>query len=378
MSSHMSGRLDLTPADLDRLEDALEDLELSSASDELAGDDPVAQRLTEYRELMVLARDAMPLEDVPAGLLDGVIAQARQAAAAAPAAAAAAPSFWSRWRLSLWAPALAFAGSAALLLVMLVPERAESPAAEVAAAAPDDARQDHAKADAKAADASAADGRLALAEPTRQEERALAEGEVRAGGVVIGERAPEPAPPAAQASVEQAEAPSDDAAAPQRHKDASGDKRIPLPGAVTEPKPVPKAPSTAGAGAKGKKEPPPDPLGGVDTGKRDEDEAQQKTGDPWSEISRADADRRSGSCGLAKMRYDKLRKLDDARVRARALAGAGLCAVASDDPSTAKKLFEQARAADPGVSSFIDDELARLEGARTNASDPAPRAGDSL
>lgn len=375
MSSHMSGRLDLTPADLDRLEDALEDLELSSASDEPSADDLVAQRLTEYRELMVLARDAMPLEDVPAGLLDGVIAEARQAAAVAPAAAAP-PSFWSRWRLSVWVPALAFAGSAALLLVMLVPTRNEAPSAEVAAAAPDDARKAEAKADAKA------DGRLALAEPMRQEEGALAEDEVRAGGVVIGERAPEPAA-AAQPSgdaAEQAEAPSDDAAASQRQKAASGGKGTSLPGALAEPKPAPKAPPGAGTSAKGKKEPSPDPLGGSDTGKRDEDDAQQekKTGDSWSEISRADADRRSGSCGLAKMRYDKLRKLDDPRVRARALAGAGLCAAASDDPSTAKKLFEQARAADPGVSGFIDDELARLEGARTNASDPAPRAGDAL
>lgn len=374
MSSHMSGRLDLTPADLDRLEDALEDLELSSASDEPSADDLVAQRLTEYRELMVLARDAMPLEDVPAGLLDGVIAEARQAAAMAPAAAA--PSFWSRWRLSVWVPALAFAGSAALLLVMLVPTRNEAPSAEVAAAAPDDARKAEAKADAKA------DGRLALAEPMRQEEGSLAEDEVRAGGVVIGERAPEPAA-AAQPSgdgEEQAEAPSDDAAASQRQKAASGGKGTSLPGALAEPKPAPKAPPSAGTSAKGKKEPLPDPLGGSDTGKRDENDAQQekKTGDSWSEISRADADRRSGSCGLAKMRYDKLRKLDDPRVRARALAGAGLCAAASDDPSTAKKLFEQARAADPGVSGFIDDELARLEGARTNASDPAPRAGDAL
>ena len=58
----MSSRLDLTPADLDRLEDALEDLELSSALDDAQGDDPVAQRLSEYREILRIGREAMPLE----------------------------------------------------------------------------------------------------------------------------------------------------------------------------------------------------------------------------------------------------------------------------------------------------------------------------
>lgn len=377
----MSSRLDFSPADLDRLEDALEDLELASAPGELSGDDPVAQRLSEYRELMLLARDAMPLEDVPAGLLDGVIAKARQAAAAAPAAAAPAPSFWSRWRLGVWVPALAFAGSAALLLVMLVPKGSEPAGAEVAAAQHGGASKESAKADAKA---EAADGRLASAEPARQEEGSLAEGELRGGGVAIGERAPEPAPALVEPSAEQADAPNDDEAAPAaeaplRRKDASGDKDMPLPGATAGTKPAPKAPATSGGSTKGKSEPSPDPLGGVDTGKRDEDQAPEKKtdgGDLWSEISRADADRRGGSCGLAKMRYDKLRKADDARVRARALAGAGLCAAASDDMTTAKKLFAQARAADPDVSSFIDGELARLEGARTNAADPMPQAAD--
>lgn len=373
----MSSRLDFSPADLDRLEDALEDLELASAPGELSDDDPVAQRLSEYRELMLLARDAMPLEDVPGGLLDGVIAQARQAAAAAPAAAAPAPSFWSRWRLGVWVPALAFAGSAALLLVMLVPKGSEPNSTEGAAAPHGGAS----KADAKT-DAPAADGRLAFAEPAREEKGSLVEGELRAGGVAIGERAPAPA--LAEPSPEQAEAPNDDEAvpaaeAPLRRKAASGGKDMPSPGATAGTKPAPKAPSTSGGSTKGKSEPSPDPLGGADTGKRDEDQAPEKKadgGDLWSEISRADADRRGGSCGLAKMRYDKLRKADDARVRARALAGVGLCAAASDDMATAKKLLAQARAADPDVSGFIDDELAMLEGARTNASDSVPQAAD--
>ena len=162
----MSSRLDLTPADLDRLEDALEDLELSSAQGD-ASDDPVAQRLSEYREILRIGREAMPLEDVPAGLLDGVLTEARQAAAAAPAAAKAAPSFWARWRLGVWVPAVAFAGSAALLLVVLVPKDEAPATGTVAQAERSKEAKAEAKADAKAGAApGAADDRLAFAEPT--------------------------------------------------------------------------------------------------------------------------------------------------------------------------------------------------------------------
>jgi hypothetical protein len=381
-------RLDLAPADLDRLEDALEDLELASALDERSGDDPVAQRLSEYREILRLGRDAMPLEDVPAGLLDGVIAQAHQAAAAAPVAAAAAPSFWSRWRLGVWVPALAFAGSAALLLVVLVPKRDE-PAATAVAQGESRSKADS-KAEAKADASRAVDGRLASAEPAREEldEDSLAENEdaLRGGGVAIGERAPEPPPSEEQAAVpavtpadlvDDAESVED---APLRRKSASGGKQAPTrsTGSVSEPKPSPKSPSAGSGPGKGK--PSPDPLGNDDTGKGDEAQHKDKKADAgdagWAELARAEADRNGGNCGLAKMRYDKLRKLDDARVRARALAGAGLCAAASDDMTTAKKLFDQARNADPGVSSFIDRELGRLEDGRANADDPSPKTGD--
>jgi len=371
--------LDFTPADLDRLEDALEDLELSSAIDELSDEDPVAHRLSEYREILRLGRVAMPLEDVPAGLLDSVLVEARQAAKAVPAKAAAAPSFWARWRLGMWVPALAFAGSAALLLVVLVP-KSEAPATGDTAVAQAGSRAKESKAEAKAdAKAAAADGRLAFAEPELEDQREqeLAEGEaLRGGGLAIGERAPEPAPAVVQAE-EQAAMPADDAelpGAPMRKATTGGKQAPPTSSGATTggAKPTPKT-----SGAPSKSEPLPDPLGG-DTGKRDEtkDKKPKADDDDWSELARADADRSGGNCGLAQMRYDKLRKLDDARVRARALAGAGLCAAASDDMATAKKLFAQARNADPGVSSFIDRELARLEDGRANAAEQAPKAGD--
>jgi hypothetical protein len=376
----MSSGPGFAPADLDRLEDALEDLELPSALGELSPDDGVVLRLAEYREVLLLCREAMPLEDVPGGLLDGVLAQARQAAAETKATAAPTPSFWARWRLGTWVPTLAFAGSAALLLLLLVPRGANEPAAAGGVA-----NRSEAKADAKAADR---DGRLALAEPERRDEATMFEGEgaARAGGVAIGERAPEPAAMAPTKEQAGAEDTATGAKHDARHKDvvAPGDDDAGAPKTAappSPPKPTPKAPastggSSAGGASKGKPSEPADPLGGVLGSDEKDKESKKGSGDDrWSELARADADRRGGSCGLAKMRYDKLRKLDDARVRARALAGVGLCAAASGEASTAKKLFDQARAADPGVGRFIDDELALLDDGRANA-EPVQQAAD--
>jgi hypothetical protein len=376
MSSHVS----LGPADLDRLEDALEDLELGEGlleDSELAADDPVAQRLVEYRQILQWSRQALPLEEVPAGLLDGVLAQARQAAAAGAAAVAPKPSFWARWRLSVWVPTLAFAGSAALLLLVLVPKDEEPGKAATMARAPGA----ESKADAKRE----ADGRLASAEPDGTADVRDGEGEaVRGDGLAIGERAPDPAaappaavqpPPIEAPAEEQAPADADELGTDERSKRrkstaASGSATTGTAGARPhQAPPEPKAPTSAG-GSKGKPSPTPDPLVDDEPSKTNKGDVGGE--DPWPEITRADADRRGGSCGLAKMRYDKLRKVDDPRVRARALAGLGLCEAVADSMGTAKKLFAQARAADPDVSGFIDSELATLEDARADAYDPGP------
>jgi hypothetical protein len=362
----MSSRLELGPADLDRLEDALEDLELRPAL-ELEADDPVAQRLVEYRALLQLGRRALPLEEVPTGLLDGVLAQARQAVAAA-ATVAPKPSFWARWRLGTWVPTLAFAGSAALLLLVLVP-KGEAPAPTAVAQSEPSAPP------MAAAEPRASDERLAIAQLGRRDEAKQDEDALRGAGVAIGERAPEaePAPPVEEPEPE----PAVDLEA-QAVTNGAGRRKAVAPGqgnaggaTGSPPKPTSKAPPTS-SGGKGKNDAKPDPLGADPTPQKKDDKAAGE--DLWPEISRADADRRSGSCGLAKMRYDKLRKADDPRVRARALAGLGLCEAAAGDLATAKKLFDQARAADPDVSVFIDGELATLERAR--ADDPSPQAAD--
>ena len=76
-----------SPAELDLLEDALEDLEQEGALERWLEDDTspaLRERLEGYRSLLVASRDAMPLEDVPQGVLDEVFAEARRAAAAPP------------------------------------------------------------------------------------------------------------------------------------------------------------------------------------------------------------------------------------------------------------------------------------------------------
>ncbi|MCX4243130.1 hypothetical protein [Paraliomyxa miuraensis] len=388
MSSQLSA---LSPAELDRLEDALEDLELDSMLEELERDpgDPVIQRLTEYRELLQLSREALPLQEVPAGLLDGVMAEARQAASVAAVGGGPAStekgSFWSRWRLSVWVPTLAFAGSAALLLLVLVPKGADEPAAAnsaVARAEPGATAKD----EARTAD-ELADGRLALSELDRLEAEARGEGTRRGQGVEVGERAPDPAAAAVPLEEEQPAEPEpesepeselaaadDEAASPKRAKR----KATSAASGGAMPKPATKAPATAGG--KGGGLPGSVPYGNAGSGGSQQEaktDAKKDAPDPASELKRADADRRSGNCGLAKMRYDKLRQSDDAQIRGRALAGLGLCAAAAGNSTTAMKLFEQARASYPGVGSFIDAELAAIEAARANADEAEEQAVQS-
>jgi hypothetical protein len=108
---------DWSPDELDRLEDALALLgepEGRGEIDEL----PVKlrERLGEYEAIVALAREAMPLEDVPPGVLDGILAEARRVEASAPPRRDRGPGLWERLRRSFALPGLALAGTAAFLL----------------------------------------------------------------------------------------------------------------------------------------------------------------------------------------------------------------------------------------------------------------------
>jgi len=353
----MSSGLELTPAQLDLLEDALEDLELGPAS-VVSSDDLVGQRLVEFRDLLQLSREALPMEDVPAGLLDGVMAEAATAAAAATAPATTAPSLWSRLKLGVWLPTLAFAGSAALLLVVLLPSSDDE--ARVATAT------EPAQSDASLEQAPSAkeEEQPRLAARVDRNEAAAADrfavdGTVRGDAVNVGERAPDPAPPPADALA--------DADAEKTEDERMAEVAV-LPSApAAKPKPEPKsnqAPSRGGGSTpKGSGKgagalPPLEPSS--PSKKKDAPGSSSRDDDLWQEVDEGDALRRRGNCGLAKMRYAKARRSEQSSIRARALAGQGLCEYAAGEVSKAKKLFEQARAADPGVGGFIDAQLAAL------------------
>lgn len=341
----------LGPAELDRIEDALEDLELVSPSD-LDADDVVGQELLEFRELLKLSREAMPLEEVPPGLLDGVIEEAQQVAA--NTAPAPAESWWSRLRVGVWMPTLAFAGSAALLLVLLWPAaedggvaddtvaraEPESPAAAPIAEAPAEGEQRLADAKLEQTDRDANADPFGLREPERGDALGLG----RAGAaedVLETEEAleEEPEEPAAVAKGSKPKPARSRASTGSSSGSAKAGKKS-SGGVYDEPVlPAPKSPAPGASSGDKKKDSGPDLM---------------------FEVQQGDKARRAGNCGLARMRYDKARQTSNDRVRARALAGKGLCEEAAGNSGKAKKLFDQARAADPGVDAFIKTELRRL------------------
>lgn len=168
----------LGPDELDRLEDALEGLESMS---EFADPSPaVSERLADFQLILQASRDALPLQDVRPGLLDGVLSEARMSTqdieATVTPSQPKGEGFWSRLRKAWLLPGLAVAGSAALVLVLVQPTMSdEAPATEVAA-----------KADAKPSADAPAPGEFDKEEAARPEEPA----------------APPP-PPAAAAPMEQ-------------------------------------------------------------------------------------------------------------------------------------------------------------------------------
>jgi len=258
-------------------------------------------------------------------------------------------------------PALAFAGSAALLLVMLWPANEDSPdtLATPATVAQADQENGVATPSATAPDTSK-DGRLAdamLSKEEPQDPLGLGGDFQRGQGLAIGEREPEPV------AEEEVALPPASVRKPTRARASGGsaNKKSVAPGKGAS---LPSAPK--GGGALPTEQPEP-----LDYGDDDEVEGKKdKGGDLWVEIFEGDQQRRAGNCGLAKMRYDKAHKSDDDKVRARALAGKGLCETLAGREGPAGKLFKQARAADPGVGGFIDAELTNLE--QASEADDAP------
>jgi hypothetical protein len=338
--------VDLGPDELDRLEDALEVLELDGALERWTEDElgpRVYARLVDYRDVLAATREALPLEDVPAGVLDGVLAQAQQAATApAVAARAAEASWWSRARRSFMVPVLALAGTAALVLWVLDPkdqaEVVDPPAAAEAPARAQAVRAD--QAEQKAAPTPSAAPVEAAAVPDEAEPSL----------------APIDAPEGAVTTVE-AEARKDaDHQAPAkptevdagRSKNTLGSAYGGLPGGSGGALPGPAQPQKKSGGSTA-------PASG--------------TSGRWDLVARGDRARQAGDCVAARDEYALALEDDEPQVRARAFAGLGLCDAAVGDEASADANYERARALDDGIGRFIESQSER---SRSEKKSPKP------
>lgn len=345
---------ELGPSELDLLEDALEELELEGALERLTQselDPRVSSRLLDYRNVLAAAREALPLEDVPGGVLDDVLAQARQAAAT-PAAAVAAVSepWWTRLRRSFMVPALALAGTAALVLWVFDPKdqatlgQSSAPAAERAPAT---------AARAEAGEAKREQARATPAAPT------VAPAEAAAAANDLEAEAQD-APPIEELSDRGAlgelkrDADEDDAQA----KPADGDGR-----SMTS---LGDVPSGAPGGV----------LGGTGSGSATTP-TQTKAGGAagrWDIVVRGDRARQAGDCVAARDEYALALEDDEARVRARAFAGLGLCDAVSGDEASADANYERARGLDDEIGGYIESQNERSRGAEKKSRKPAKKS----
>ncbi len=327
----MADPAEFSPVELDRMEDALETLELADVLDEPSI--AVRRRLGDYRKILELSRAAMPLMEVPRGLLDHVLAEAR-AAAEVPVVAPAAPmrepvvGLWTKVRRALLLPGVALATTAAL--VLLIVERDKSAEAPAATAASDKvAVNEPAPARQQAAGELREEGRL---ESQRaKSDSAAAVTATPAEAPASGTMAPPPSPGPGSAS------PTDDG-----NLDKAG-------GVVLEPEADEKKRADAPPFAK------PSAVADLDAMPR------------WDTIARGDRARHKMDCAEARSEYTLALDDMDARVRARAHAGLGLCEAAEGDRRGADAAYKQARELDAEIVGFIEAERPRGAGSSNQA-----------
>jgi tetratricopeptide (TPR) repeat protein len=297
--------VDFDPRQLDQLEDALDDLD-DLGSLELSP--AVTERLAEYQSVLALCRAALPVEEPRVDLLADVIAEAhavsRRAKLREPIHASPWRRFWDRWRGTV-IPSLALAGTAAAVLLLIEPERELDRTDERLSANTQEREQPR--------------------PPSEPASEQTVEAEAGEGGAAPAE------PPATD---------SDDAKDPV----AGQPQASPPPGTSKTSKLRKRSSSGAGIATPTAKpsEPAPEPLSKDDT---------------WTELERANADRRRGDCDRARTRYEQIiAASSDSLAIARSQAGIGLCLEQDRRTAEADRLFEQARATNPGVDAWIDGQ----------------------
>jgi tetratricopeptide (TPR) repeat protein len=297
---------EFNPRQLDQLEDALESLEEIDDLESLELSPELSERLGEYQDVLALCREAFPLEAPAEDLLDGVIAEAREASRrprlrdGLDANASGWRRFWERWRGTV-IPGIALAGTAAAVLWLLEPEAELANSTDLLT---DEASQDDQRSD----------------EP----ERSQPASEPKTSSAGEADELEGPSEPSEAGDDEPEPPESDDGGAePKRKRSKRNAGASP---SVEPPEP----------------EPAPEPMTKDET---------------WKALERANAARRTGNCDRARSLYEEvIAASTDSLAIARARAGIGLCFEQDRRDSEAASWFEQAREASPGIDAWINTQ----------------------
>jgi hypothetical protein len=330
---------EFSPSELDQIEDLLEDLETGAGLEDESLSPAARERLDEYRDILALSRDALPLEEPDPNLLAGVIAEARQTAFNSKSTAAGVvssarqvparesedsrPSWFRRWL-----PAMALAGSAVAVLLLLRPQAEEDGAASEAPATL--AQNDR---------------------PASPAKTTLTQGSVDADKVA--QAAP------GEAGVEE---PEDSETEPAQEAGAAVAEDV-EPAAKSSRKSV----SNSRAPAKAKSDAVQEPL---------EEEPTVDKDQAWGDLVRAHGLRRRGECRGARALYRGLEHegLKD-NVRAQAIAGRGLCDEFDGETSSAESSYSKARDIRRDIDGWIEAERQEMRAnghMRKKKAKPAP------
>lgn len=329
------------PAELDAIEDALERLDdgvappaLPQITDPQAREE-IERRLGAYRSLSQLSRAWLSTAEPPSHVLAAVLAEARRTPAAAPTPLPpqrddAPSSWWTRARGWLLPTTAALGAASVIVVVAATMNRAakeEAGAAVVAERSP--TRTDAAPVSAPS---KAEDPRIAMAEPP------LAAAEVERGDAISAEPAADEARRKASTSAPAdggiatgagrrgASSAAPGAAAPERDKPREVVETKKSKGPVAPEPSAPKSPVAPPASKADDAE-----LGAISATER---------------LDRADRARQAGDCRSARRDYERVRDVPDRKLRARALRGLSACAERDGDQVTARKLLDEAQAAE--------------------------------
>jgi hypothetical protein len=301
------------PRQLDQLEDALEQLADQRDLESLELAPEVAERLSEYENVLALCRDAFPLESPPDDLLTGVLAEAREVSRRPRSRDNQHGRWrrvWERWRGTV-VPGFALAATAAVVLWVLDPDAQLEHATELTSSRD--------RADDLADD-------LAKPELERTQPAGESSNEIAKPDALDPPKQPSVEPPVPEPD-EQATDPNTE----RNNAEPNGPK-----------------PSGGGKPAKSKTAPMPEPEPAPAAMNKDE---------TWTTLERADAARRTGNCDRARSLYDEvIAASSDSLAIAQAKGGIGLCFEQDRRDSEATKWFNDARASSPGIDAWINDQ----------------------